>query len=161
MIPNMNEEKGVRYGVIEANKISGDVLNEITTEGLNLNHLQFLINKLDEEGIKRPEFNYGSYDDYSKFHDDIWEIVCNHGIDESDDVIDWENYDDTDIVFKVDNVEGFYDDIYLIIKESDKIGKFNICSPCFPNACQVNEVEEENGYKGYTVPNDWWELNTD
>lgn len=44
-----------------------------------------------------------------------------------------------------------------MIVDSTKTGVFRLCSPCYPNACDINTPETEVcGYLGYTLPADYF-----
>ena len=44
--------------------------------------------------------------------------------------------------------------LLLWIFDSPYTGTFQLCSPCVPNACSLDQPED-GGYAGYTVPTHW------
>ena len=62
-------------------------------------------------------------------------------------------------------MEGTYDGItylifwlggapHLMVLDSPLTQKFELCSPCVPNACDGGNPDED-GHEGYDVPEDW------
>ena len=129
MTTNTNPATGIRYTVFSANNLNSDLVHELMF-GHQANNLSY------EAGLEQH------LADNPDLHDD-----------------DYEHYGEED------SFEGIYEGIkyglstlggaYLLwVYESPLTSKFNLCSPCVPNACD-SASPNPDGYEGYDIPADW------
>jgi hypothetical protein len=148
---NVNLETGVRYGVIALNNIDSDTAQWLWTEGENISEREALDDlQLDIEEAIAQEIAAGTLDVDTDVDDEArrrFERSCDClEIDEP-------------------HIEGEYDDIKYAISwlggapllwmlKSPHTTYANLCSPCVPNAGNLDSLNSD-GYECYDVPPDW------
>lgn len=159
MIPNMDEKTGIHYGVINANSLDPEVLDQIITRGTSAYEADFnawaaeLRDKLDRlcEVAKRflPLADVQELrGNMQKAEEDIATAFY-----ESCDV----NDDDSLVSFDIEGVVGEYlrnSNVVMIFK-SPVYTCARQCSPCYPNAGDLDTLDEY-GFDTYAPPEDWW-----
>ena len=146
-ITNMNPETGIRYGTIYLSAIDSDTAYDLFYEGDN-------VSEDDAIGDLRVE---------------ICIEADERGFDDDRDREDWEERQFEErvegIQIEEPTIKGECDGVKYMISwlggapllwvfESPFTGRFDLCSPCVPNACNLNSPNP-GGYEGYTVPADW------
>lgn len=154
---NLDNETGIRYGVISRNSVSGDALDDIHTQGDNLTYRACVeeSKKIIDTGIRGTLADLGfggrtiDHIDVDGLVDKVWSEVeqeFNDGYEEQDDTFRYER-------------EGY-------IIETSSLGLFVIkspfytfasfCSPCCPGAGDLDSPSED-GVKTYCLGPDWFD----
>ena len=155
---NVNPETGIRYGVISGNSLDHEVLNGLHDEA---DYIVFSQYRFD--AIKRfandHEFDYladvsfdeldeklqNEYDDeYSEFVEDVTNEY------ESVEPVASFEYEGVEVVF-----EWLGGAPLVYITKSDVTTHANLCSPCVPNAGNLDS-KDPDGYECYDAPTDWY-----
>lgn len=146
-ITNTNSETGIRYGTIYLRSIDDDTAHYLFYEGNNVSMDDAAEELRREIGIEAAE----------------------RGFDDDTDREDWEEREFERQVEGIEveepTIEGECDGVKYMISwlggvpllwvfESPVTGRFNLCSPCVPNACNLDSPNP-GGYEGYMVPADW------
>lgn len=143
---NVNPDTGVRYGVISSNSINQELLSDICMGGVDEHWMQH-VDEITKQVRRSVEDGDITEDDY----DDELELMLEKAGDA------WSD-DEPVYTFTKDGVNGrttwLGGALLLWVFESPHIGQFKLCSPCVPNACDLNSPIED-GYDGYTVPESW------
>ena len=132
---NINEKTGIRYGIISANALHGDVIHDLMC-GKDITYENALKDFIDSS-------NYES-------DDEMMELI--------EDFNDSYYPDEPHIEGEINGVK--YVTCWLggalnfFILESPHVVKANLCSPCVPNAGNLDDLDPE-GYDTYGVPKDW------
>ena len=143
-MPNFNEVTGIRFGIISANSLHPEVIDQMQ-QGKDLH--------------------------YEEVRADLWarvEGVCQGYMSDEDasDVADLavenlaQNWQDEEPIhaFDIDGVKGqttwLGGALLVWVFESPVIDKFNLGSPCVPNAVIISSPNPD-GFEGYGVPADW------
>ena len=159
MLPNMDEKTGIHYGVINANSLDPETLDQIITRGTSAYEADFnawaleLRDELDRlcEGAKRfvpLAVAQEIREDMRKAEADI-ETAFHESADVND--------DDSPISFDIEGVVGEYlrnSNVVMIFK-SPVYTCARQCSPCYPNAGDLDTLDEY-GFDTYAPPEDWW-----
>jgi len=176
---NTNEKTGIRYGVIAAQSLDPDLFDYITYGiGRDLTNLQALkdIKEEAEAGAERIEdevrITLAERGDYTeREYEDAWdeEVEAAYGrlgfTDRESYVDDYIEQQLLDLQIEEPVFEFDYQGVrgqvtwlggaqIVFIFESPFTGFFDLCSPCVPNATNLDNPNE-NGFEGYTVPGDW------
>lgn len=154
MITNTNPTTGIRYGVINAHSIDPDLLDEIFQTGIDPHYEQYSEDMLAEarreveeeiaDGILVEDPDFDVEDEIAYRHERRMEL----------------DYCDDEPVreFDIDGVKGATSWLgggqLLWVFESPVVTKARLCSPCCPNAGDLNNLDE-NGYECYGVPKEW------
>ncbi len=145
MQPNVNELTGIRYGIISANSLDGELVHDLMyRHGEDLSWKEAAVeignevNALVEEGLIDE-------DDVDREMD---ERLCDLNIEEP--IIEGAC---EGVLYRTSWLGGA---LHFWIFESHRIGKYNLCSPCAPNAGNL-DCPNENGYECYDVPEGWRE----
>lgn len=133
------------YGVIQQNSLDPEVLNRILQEGTS-EYQRYLQEKVGEaldilEGLLDDN-------DVDAVRDLIDELVS-----------DADSDDDSPVHFEdVEGVSGiwFRNNFTLMITHSDYRTCCRQCSPCYPNAGDL-DTPDEYGFDTYAPPADWWD----
>ena len=146
---NMNPETGIRYGIVAANSLHGDVICELQANGKDLHWEEFA------EDVKRGlqgEVDYGDHDDDPDFDfdeelDSRMENAADHF------------YDDEPVhEFDYQGVQGrttwLGGALLVWVFESKWTTNARLCSPCVPNCCDLDSPDPD-GYEGYDVNPEW------
>jgi hypothetical protein len=180
MIANINKETGIPYGVIHGNNVP-HLLDDIYTHGDDLSYeayrqemlgqIKTLLDEKDVEGlagfIKEYTFSYQHPDPEKEAADIIEDQDDEPATDADADSVfeqlylnehyecDESNYAYTDEKGN-DFLLGYLGGAPLIwcIKTS-KIVKARGCSPCVPNAGDLDTLDEEGGFECYGVPDEY------
>lgn len=149
---NTNPETGIRYGTIYLNHLDGDTADWLFTEGTNVS---------EEEAYKDAEIEIRA--------EVAAEIESGEFDDENNDLeneVNWrmQNWSDN---CQIDEpyIEGESEGVkygiswlggapLLWVYKSPHITKHGLCSPCVPNA---GDLESEGDYECYDVPTGWKE----
>ena len=135
MITNVNPKTGIRYGVISANSLHNDLIDEIVAHGRNLTL---------EELIKELQAEFGDDPDELEYQEEQL----------------FENLDFYDCSFEheVDGVKihtsSFGGTMLVWVVESPHTTMARQCSPCVPGAGDLHNLDL-NGVLCYNVPKDW------
>lgn len=152
LIPNVNPETGVHYGVINANSLDSDILDTMYTHGTDLSYEQ--AKKDIVADIVKTMSNYTSDRHLERLMDTIEELTDNV-LEECESHGPYE--------FEYEGVKGLYstESNTVMIFESPVVVSALACSPCYPNAADLDNVVDygSNGYNvityAYGVPLDW------
>lgn len=180
MIANIHPETGIRYGVIASQSIHSDIIDSMMSSGLNVTNLEYLLQESERIANNIEE---GS-DDYEDAQSVLADIASFRQANKDEVVYGtkWLEYLQTlegGLYTFLDNLDewnedsepdectyiGYYEGVkyslstlggaYNIwVEESPVVGKFEKCSPCCPNAVNLNSPDED-GEEGYDVPADW------
>lgn len=140
---NIDPETGIRYGVINANSLHGDVLDQMTQEGIDVG-----MDNAREDLISGLKLAVRDYTRYSAVLEGLLNEIADHAFE------DCEGYGPFD--FTIDGVTGSYSNdsnIVMIFKSPVKV-MARQCSPCYPNAGDLDSLEDGN-VETYGVPTDW------
>lgn len=141
---NINSETNIRYGVISSNTINQFVFQDIFDLVYDQFYQECLDLAIEEEGLSNPE-NDDDYENLDIFEQDF-----------ADNFSPDEIFGD----FELDGIKGHLSCLggsYIIfICESPYITKARLCSPCAPNAGNLDEKDLE-GFDCYDCPADWYE----
>lgn len=149
MIINMNEKTQIRYGVISNNSVHPEVLHDILCSGVNVDLLDSLVSYFQEENTPMPFYEESKVYSYEEAHDLLSNLLCLW--DDQEGATDYD-FEGGTMWFKLEGVEGMMSETYTTIIESPGVSKCNLCSPCFPNA---GDLEVEGDYEAYDIPKDW------
>lgn len=175
---NINSETGIRYGVILASSLHPEVLDRITwQEGRDLTWEQARddIRKELEHEANTIEDEVMAGMNEEGVTDQDWDATLETRLEAAferlgycgfEDFIDSQLDDRTEDIqieepvyaFDVDGVQGKVTWLggaqIVFVFESPVTGFFRLCSPCLPNAGDLNSPDTE-GYVAYTVLADW------
>lgn len=154
MNTNTNLETGIRYGTIYLNHLNADTADWLFTDGTNVSEEEaYEEAEIEIRAAVMAEIASGEFDDEDN---DLEAEVARR----------MENLDD---YFQIDEpyIEGECEGVkygiswlggapLLWVYESPYITKHGLCSPCVPNA---GDLESEGEYECYDVPPDWRERN--
>lgn len=145
MSTNMNPETGIRYGIVAANSLDPEIVDEMQSRGKDL-HIEAA--SADLEAAIR-----GACGDY------LSKSSCDDLVSHAQDLLCDDFYDDEPIhSFDIDGVKGqttwLGGALLVFLFESPFTDQFDLCSPCVPGACNCDSPNPD-GYVGYTVPEDW------
>lgn len=144
MVPNMNEETGIHFGVINANVLNPEALDQILLHGQSVYEREFAEEMNTIRGtlarfLTKADVNAVMSEISTAFNENV-----------SD--------DDTPVYFEdVEGVSGEYDrnNNILMIFKSPVLLTCRPCSPCYKNAGDL-ESPDEYGFDTYAPPADWW-----
>ena len=139
MQPNVNPETGIRYGIISANSLDGELVQDLLYyEGEDLSW------KEAEEEIKIAMREEGvTEEDWDRTLDDRLSDVY---IDEP--IVEGEC---EGVKYRTSWLGGA---LHFWIFESPRIGLYSECSPCCPNAGDLDSPNDD-GVECYDVPKGW------
>ena len=139
MQPNVNPETGIRYGIISANSLDGELVQDLLYyEGEDLSW------KEAEEEIKIAMREEGvTEEDWDRTLDDRLSDVY---IDEP--IVEGEC---EGVKYRTSWLGGA---LHFWIFESPRIGLYSKCSPCCPNAGNLDSPNDD-GVECYDVPEGW------
>lgn len=137
MIPNTHPTTGIAYGVVSMNKLDPELWESLIYRGENLTckalFEQHVMAYDPEEHPDRDAYLDEFDANYQGFDEEKWAGETSQGI-------KWEL--------------GWLGGAPLLwILESPHVGDYEQCSPCVPNA---GNLEKAGNLKTYTIPNDWW-----
>lgn len=139
---NVNPDTGVRYGIISAQSLHDEIIDDIYREGVDVHW---------EQARKELEQRIRNDCDDDEIVDEIVDEACEAMSDK------W--YDDEPVYeFVIDGVKGrttwLGGALLVWVFESPFVTKANLCSPCVPNCGDLDSLDE-NGQECYDVPPDW------
>lgn len=141
LLVNVNPETGIRYGIISLNSLEPWWWQDVAWEGTDVSHKQAFAEEF-------PELV------------DLDEEDWPDGAEER--VQDWnELYECDEPVYegKTDGVKWRTTWLggapLLWVFESPHITRARPCSPCVPNAGDLDNLDPEHGVETYTVPAEW------
>ena len=143
MQPNVNELTGIRYGIISANSLDGELVHDLMyRHGEDLSWKEAAVeignevNALVEEGLIDE-------DDVDREMD---ERLCDLNIEEP--IIEGAC---EGVLYRTSWLGGA---LHFWIFESPRIGLYSECSPCCPNAGDLDSPNDD-GVECYDVPEGW------
>ena len=139
MKPNMNHETGIRYGIISANSLDGELVQDLLYyEGEDLSW------KEAEEEIKIAMREEGvTEEDWDRTLDDRLSDVY---IDEP--IVEGEC---EGVKYRTSWLGGA---LHFFIFDSPCINRYALCSPCVPNAGDLDSLDID-GVETYDVHPEW------
>lgn len=145
---NKDHKTGIHYGVISQHQVSGDAVNDITTNGTDLGYESWQDQIRDE---LKSAIN-GVLDDYTGAEvddDDVASFIDGLELECTGEGGPWE-YSDGEVSLTLGT------DGDLFITRSEYFTKCQYCSPCAPGAGYlVNSCED--GIQAYCLGHDWFE----
>ncbi len=179
MFTNINPETGIRYGYISAQSIHPDILYDvINVVGKNLTVAAAGVAAReiaereaegleDEVRIAMAEIGGWIGREYEHVWDEwVEQAYMARGCRDREDFIERRVEVELDDFFPEDPIIEFeYEGVKgrtswlggvcnLWIFESPYTNTFALCSPCVPNACNLDQPDHD-GYVGYDVPHNW------
>lgn len=146
MVANTNPETGIRYGLIAANSLDPDVVNELQMSGKDL-HYEEAKSEL-RDAVKRVCKDYMGERDSDDVADQAVERMSE----------DWSD-DEPVHSFDLQGVKGqttwLGGGLLLFFFYSPYVYKGNLCSPCVPGAVNLDSPNS-NGFDGYGPPPNWF-----
>lgn len=148
MTANINPVTGIRYGIISANALDPEIIDEIQQRGTDVHYEAFC----DE--IRAEVHDADSVPDDEK-DDEIERRITNYG---------GQFYDDEPVhEFNLQGVKGrttwLGGALHVWVFESPVTGVYRLCSPCVPNCGDLNSpvdvLRDKVGELCYDVPADW------
>ena len=139
MQPNVNPETGIRYGIISANSLDGELVQDLLYyegEDLSLKEAEEEIKiAMREEGVTEEDWDRTLDDRLSDVYIDepIVEGECEG------------------VKYCTSWLGGA---LHFWIFESPRIGLYSECSPCCPNAGNLDSPNDD-GVECYDVPEGW------
>lgn len=146
MSANTNPETGIRYGIIAANSLDPEVVNDIQMNGRDV-HYEEAKAELTKLIVDACDEFMGSAgrSDVAEYAVERMELYYDEPVHEFD--IECEGYG------RVKGRTTWLGGALMVwIFESPFTGAFALCSPCVPNCC---DLDAAGGYEGYDVPADW------
>lgn len=145
MVANINPETGIRYGIVAANSLDPDVVNELQMSGKDLHYEEAKSELWD--AIKRVCKDYMGDADSDDVADQAVERLNDH----------WQD-DEPVHSFELQGVTGqttwLGGALLVYVFHSPWLTKANLCSPCVPNCGNLDSLNPD-GYECYDVPPDW------
>lgn len=149
--PNVNPETGIRYGVISGNTLDPEVLDQ-------------LYQKASADDTNRWRGERGKELLAEVENSTLYEIYQ----DELDDLIDRQlDYETANYSNDEPNAEIEHDGVKLkyswlggaplifVLESSLRTHVTSLCSPCVPNAGDLDSGWDPDGYECYDLPSDW------
>lgn len=146
MLPNINPETGIRYGIIAANSLDPEIVSQIQMEGRDI-YWEARLKEIREEVEADESIE-------SEDREDEIEMRTERESDRfyNDEPIHEFNIDCPGYGRVIGSTTRLGGALMVWIFKSPFTGAFALCSPCVPNCCDLNNA---GGYEGYDVPNDW------
>ena len=147
---NINPQTGVRYGVISARALNPEVIDRIEREGINLteeqvrNHLRDEVQRVVDLGtLPQADFDDEVDRRLEEWSESIEE--CVYRFTEG-------NSDNPDLCVQT----GWLGGAQLVwVFRSPHVARARLCSPCVPNAGDLDNLDSEDGVECYDVPPEW------
>ena len=175
---NINPKTNIRYGCVYLNSLDGDLANDLWMNAENLSEAEAydeLKNEIerDAESIEEEVRIAVAERDYAMLSNDRYmenevEAAYNRlGYDDRDDYIDTRlELESERIKVEEPTLAGICEGVryeiswlggapLLWVLESPVISKARLCSPCCPNAGDLNSLDDD-GYECYGIPADWY-----
>lgn len=143
MVSNTNPQTGIRYGIVSANSLWPEVVDEIQMTGTDVHWTDYMAEIRAEvlaDSSYLPEDKEDEIESRIELAGDRW-------------------MDDEPVhEFDMEGVKGrttwLGGALMVWVFESPFLGTFRLCSPCVPNCCDLDTPDPE-GCEGYDVPADW------
>jgi hypothetical protein len=140
---NTNPETGVRYGIISAQSLDGDLVDELWQYGTDV-RWENAVAEIREAAIKED------FEDVTDREDAVERRIEELGNEWTDDEPIHE--------FKMDGVRGqttwLGGAMMVWVFHSPFMGTYRLCSPCVPN-CGNLDSPDPDGEECYDVPPEW------
>ena len=175
---NINQQTGVRYSCVYLNSLDSDLANDLWMNAENLSEAQAydeLKNEIerDAENIEEEvriaiaERDYAMLSNDRYMEDEVEAAYNRLGYDDRDDYIDTRLERESErIQIEEPTLAGTCEGVryeiswlggapLLWVIESPIISKARLCSPCCPNAGDLDSLDDD-GYECYGIPADWY-----
>ena len=129
---NIDSKNGVRYGVMSFNSLDNDTANDLYFQATGL----VFQKRFEQLAKERPDL-------------DEYELECE--LECCEFVPDGTPFEYEGLTVGVSLLGGAP---MLWVYKSPHTTKARLCSPCVPNAGDLDNTDED-GYETYTVPDDW------
>lgn len=144
-VMNTNPDTGIRYGIVAANSLDSDIINGIQS-GVSLEDRAAETDL--RERVESALSDYLSLEDREEIADRAVELMFASGM----------SSDEQTHEFDIDGVKGrttwLGGALHVWVFESPVKGMYSLCSPCCPNAGDLDSPEAE-GEECYDVPENW------
>jgi hypothetical protein len=176
---NINKETNIRFGIILANNVS-ELVDTIVGGGTNISYEEYLTDVSDELECLAEDFPEPTkeklFDYIDKFYpnsesstfnetafEEVLELIKQREFYEAATLLlDYGvlSYysDEDDYEYLIGDEHYYLNSMYLWVMKSPKIVKARLCSPCFPNAGDLDNLDDEYGYDTYGVPEKYLEV---
>ena len=179
MTTNCNPQTGIRYSVFALNHLNPDVADELWYGPQAKNLTEIEVEKevraeaeseseavVEEVMFGIAETDYANLNNEAFVEARIDAAFERLGYDSKEDYIEYRVEREMENAhIDEPTIEGEYEGVQyhiswlggaplLWVFQSPLIGRFNLCSPCVPNACDLSSPNPL-GYEGYTIPSDW------
>ena len=141
MITNTNPETGIRYGVVSLNSLEAWVFDEFYNGGTNVSFENYM-----KEAKTEFVNDNGRAEDWEDFGEDTAS----------------EQYESDEDTYELETLDGLklgmstLGGAYLVwVFESPHTAEHGLCSPCCPNAGDLDSVGD---FTCYTLPPDWFSV---
>lgn len=173
---NTNPETGIRYGTIYLNNLDGDTAAWLWDDGENVSEIEAYAElkpevERDADNIEEEVRISAAERDYALLASDrymeagVEAAYARLGYDDRDDYIETRLENESDFQIEEPTIEGTCEGVkyaiswlggapLLWIFESPVLSKARLCSPCVPNAGDLDSLDE-GGYECYGIPSDW------
>ena len=136
---NIHPETGIAYGVISVSSLKPEWLDDVYTKGTNVSYENAF------EEFKKELAAEGIGEDHDDYEDKIQEF--NDSYQESEDTYLFEEGEDANKLVLQTSSLGIY------VIQSPRVGYFRQCSPCCPNA---GDLDAPGGsIRTYDIPKGW------
>jgi hypothetical protein len=176
-MPNYNPETGIRYGTIYLSHLDSDVANDLWMNGENVSETQAYAElkseiERDADGIEEEvaiaiaESDHALLSSERFVDNEIEAAYLRLGYDDRDDYIDTRLERESENI-QIDEpiIEGTCEGVRYAIShlggapllwvfESPIISTARLCSPCVPNAGDLDSLDDD-GYECYGIPSTW------
>ena len=175
---NTNPETGIRYGCLYLNSLDSDLANDLWMNAENLSEAEAYAelkseierdaeNIEEEVRISIAERDYAMLSNDRYMEDEVEAAYNRLGYDDRDDYIDTRlELESERIQIEEPTLAGICEGVryeiswlggapLLWVFESPVISKARLCSPCCPNAGDLDSLDDD-GYECYGIPEDWY-----
>lgn len=175
---NINQQTGVRYSCLYLNSLDGDLANDLWMNAENLSEAEAYAElkseiERDAESIEEEvriaiaERDYAMLSNDRCMEDEVEAAYNRLGYNDRDDYIDTRlELESERIQIEEPTLAGTCEGVryeiswlggapLLWVLESPVISKARLCSPCCPNAGDLNSLDGD-GYECYGIPADWY-----
>ncbi len=157
MTPNIHPKTGIAYGVMNANNCDPEILSELMfgTDTIDITYLEAMV----QHAVNKCQYCQPDQNQDETQFEYLTRVKAEvQALD-----IDWQEFDDANeehspylCAFNKDNTQGMYfvDSNILMITESPVTAMVSRCSPCYPNAGDLDN-KNEDGIEAYNIPESW------
>ena len=160
-LANVNAETGIPYGVIASQTLNPDVSDDLqfgnggVTDFVDHTWNRAIEELASEHGFKKPKPKDGDVEGWKTWFSEAGDFLDEEGPD------NWQDSIET----SENVVSGVMDDVHyesswlggallFFITKSPVVGSYSQCSPCCPNAGDL-DTPNPGGFDCYDVPADW------